>query len=151
MRQTPTVPPSPRLLELLRVAYREEGTFGVLLDRGRARDLSTAGEPFAVTLELPWRDNRPRESCIPTGEYVCRRVKSPRFGDTFEVAGVPGRSHILFHAGNWITDSLGCILTAEQFERLEGRMAVAHSGKGFAEFLARLAGESAFDFMVRDA
>ena len=63
------------------------------------------------TLELPWLDNKPCESCIPAGKYVCRRVKSSKFGDTFQVCDVPNRQGILFHAGNSAPkDTRGCIL-----------------------------------------
>lgn len=63
------------------------------------------------TLELPWKNNQPQVSCIPAGTYTCRRVNSPKFGDTFEVCGVPERSGILFHAGNYAPkDTRGCIL-----------------------------------------
>ena len=62
-----------------------------------------------VTVEEEWQDNRPNVSCIPTGSYVCRRIQSPKFGNTFEVTGVPGRSHIVFHALNTEEDTEGCI------------------------------------------
>ncbi len=63
-----------------------------------------------MTLERPWLDNKPNISCIPFGLYICRRIISPHFGTTFEVQGVPGRSHILIHAGNSPKDTEGCIL-----------------------------------------
>lgn len=62
------------------------------------------------TLELPWRDNRRRISCIPKGEYRVTKHSSPKFGKSFWVREVPGRSEILIHAGNYYTDILGCIL-----------------------------------------
>ena len=74
-----------------RVSHLEHATFGVLLDDHMV--------PFAATLEEAWVRNTPNISCIPPGMYTCRRVDSPKFGDTFEVADVPGRSHILFHKG----------------------------------------------------
>jgi hypothetical protein len=69
------------------------------------------GTFICMTLERPWLDNQPNVSCIPQGRYTCRRVNSPRFGDTFEICFVPGRSHILFHAGNKPEDTEGCVLT----------------------------------------
>jgi hypothetical protein len=62
------------------------------------------------TLELPWNDNKSDESCIPFGIYQCKRVQSPKFGDTFEVCNVPNRSNVLFHRGNKLKDTHGCIL-----------------------------------------
>lgn len=117
-------------LTLLRLSHAPEGTPGVLM-RGKI--------PFAVTLELPWKENRRKESCIPAGLYKCLRVQSPRFGDTFEVTGVAGRSHILFHKGNTIDDTEGCILVAEEFGRNGGALAVVNSGGGYAEFMRLLA------------
>jgi len=73
-------------LELRRISTGGR-TFGVL---------KFDNTPFAVTLELDDLENRPNISCIPAGEYICKRVNSPKFGDTFEVANVPGRTHILF-------------------------------------------------------
>ena len=62
------------------------------------------------TVERPWLDNVANESCIPEGEYTVKMTNSPRFGPTYEVKNVPGRTHILFHKGNTVKDSLGCIL-----------------------------------------
>ena len=126
---------------LKRIAANVDGTFGVLID----------GEvPFAVTLEREWLGNQPEVSCIPVGVYTCKRVASPRFGDTFEVTGVPGRSHILFHSGNTEDDSKGCILVAEQFGSINGKTAVQVSREGFAEFLARLNGADEFVVEIKE-
>ena len=63
------------------------------------------------TLELPWLDNKTGVSCIPAGKYVCRRVKSSKFGETFQICDVPGRVGILFHTGNSAPkDTRGCVL-----------------------------------------
>lgn len=123
-------------LILKRVAMDGQGTYGVLIDGTR---------PFAVTLERPWLNNEKSISCIPAGQYTCRRVRSPKFGNTFEVTGVPGRSHILFHKGNQVEETQGCILVAEQFGKLgNGNVAVLQSGQGFTEFMLLLAGLDEF-------
>ena len=108
-----------------RFATGVHGTFGVMIHNHI---------PFAVTLEREWLDNQSNISCIPAGEYICKRVDSPRFKDTFEVTDVKGRSHILFHKGNIDDDSHGCILVGEQFETLKGSPAILASKKGFGEF-----------------
>lgn len=115
-------------LELIRIAYVPDGTFGVLLDEDT---------PFCLTLEREWNDNKRNISCIPRGSYICKRIQSPKFGDTFEVCDVPGRSHILFHRGNIEDDSHGCILVGEMYEKLKGKIAVLASGKAFKEFKQR--------------
>tara|TARA_R100000049_G_C1937492_1_gene81412 strand:- start:641 stop:1156 length:516 start_codon:yes stop_codon:yes gene_type:complete len=130
---TTLVDPHTHQLKLIRVTSSEYlGTHGVLIDDG---------VPFALTLEPPWRDNQPFESCIPTGVYVCKFFISPRFGPVYEITGVPDRSQILFHKGNFTKDTSGCVLVGEQFESVgKSESAVVSSGKGFGEFMKRLAG-----------
>lgn len=126
---------------LKRIALTENGTFGVLLHKGT---------PFAVTLERKWEDNQPNISCIPAGNYECKRVRSPTFGNTFEVTNVPGRSHILFHKGNLQDDSHGCILVGEQYGDLWGNPGVLASRKGFSEFLEKLADVDSFRLTITE-
>lgn len=116
-------------MKLVRVSKCLTATYGVLLQ---------GDIPFAVTLERPWLDNQPEVSCIPAGQYDCRKVQSPKFGETFEVANVPGRSAILFHKGNVDTDSHGCILIGEAFNPVLGKPGITQSGEGFAEFISLL-------------
>lgn len=117
-----------RPFTLIRIADIKDGTFGVLLEDDT---------PFCVTIEREWLNNQRGISCIPVGEYVCKRVNSPKFGNTFEVMNVPNRTAILFHKGNIDADSHGCIIVGEQFESLGGKTAVLASGKAFTEFLER--------------
>lgn len=125
--------------ELIRVSMLESGTFGVLLDEEL---------PFCLTIERPWLMNERNISCIPAGDYVCRRVNSPKFGNTFEVTDVPGRSEILFHKGNVVDDTHGCIVLGEQYELLSGKPAVVASGKAFEEFLSRTESIEIFSFRI---
>lgn len=66
------------------------------------------------TVELPWKGNVRKISCIPEGEYECVRRPSTKnlnagIPDAFEIMNVPGRSDILFaHVGNSVKDILGC-------------------------------------------
>lgn len=118
-------------LKLVRVDTGPQGTFGTLI---------LNHIPFVVTLEDPWKDNQQFISCIPTGYYLCVRVKSPKFGDTFEVINVPNRTHILFHGGNLIDNTEGCILVAESFENIKGKVGIVNPipGKGFSEFMDKM-------------
>jgi len=114
-------------VKIVRIAeVPSEGMFGVL---------KLNETPFCVTLEREWRENRPNESCIPTGQYTCSIVNSPRFGVTWEVKNVPGRTNILFHPGNRIDDSLGCIILAQHYGKLHGNLAVLNSGTTFKKFM----------------
>jgi hypothetical protein len=128
-----------KFFKLIRIAGIQDGTFGVLLDEKT---------PFCLTVERPWLNNRKNESCIPDGEYLCKRVKSPRFGNTFEVNSVPDRTAILFHKGNIEDDTHGCVIVGEQYESLNGKIAVLASGKAMQEFLERTAGIQEFLFLV---
>lgn len=125
---------------LYRVAHNQDGTFGVLVDNNVS---------FCLTLERPWLNNQKNVSCIPKGIYMCRRVESPRFGETFQVLDVPKRSHILFHKGNIDDDSHGCILVGEEYGILGESNAILSSGRAFKEFLARLEGENDFLLTIR--
>jgi len=106
-------------------------TFGVFKD--------FEGKPFAVTLEPEWLNNLVDNSCIPSGDYLCKRVDSPKYGDTFEITGVPGRTHVLFHWGNLPKNTKACVLVAEKFGELGGKTAILQSknspGEGFNEFM----------------
>ncbi len=126
-------------LILKRIASNDGGTFGVLV---------SDGTPFALTLEDPWRDNQKNASCIPDNIYACRRTVSPKFGETFEVTGVPDRSHILLHTGNTEEDTHGCILVGESFGRLNGRPAVLSSKDGFRELMEVLRGVDGFELKI---
>lgn len=129
-------------LTLIRIAYTKDGTFGTLLDEGI---------PFALTIEREWEDNKEDISCIPTGEYLCRRVQSPKFGDTFEITDVENRTHILFHWGNTEDDTEGCVCVGEQFESYKGKAAVLSSKKGFKEFKQRTSGLNSFMLIIKNA
>ena len=108
----------------------DRGTPGVLLLDGRFE---------CFTLENPWLRNEPNVSCIPRGVYRLRRRQSPRFGDTYQVEDVPGRSHILFHGGNRERDTRGCILVARQLKWAPGgEPALIGSQKALRPLLRRL-------------
>jgi Family of unknown function (DUF5675) len=70
------------------------------------------------TLELPWKDNQHKISCIPKGQYKTLQRNSAKFGDHYHVlelggGEVNGRDMILIHPGNFHTQLLGCILVGK--------------------------------------
>ena len=93
------------IVTLQRIVERE-GTYGVL---------SLDGHPRFVTLEPPWKNNEQNVSCIPTGRYKCRRFQSSRFGPTWKLIDVPGRSDVEFHFGSFVRNTEGCILVGLGF------------------------------------
>ena len=98
------------------------------------------------TLEEEDQGNRRNVSSIPAGTYIVKRVDSPRFGDTFEITGVPNRSHILFHPLNTEEDTEGCIGVGKRFGVLKvldednghvaHKLAILRSRDAFKEFMA---------------
>ena len=128
-----------KTLTIKRVASNQHGTFGVMIDNG---------VPFAVTLERPWKDNMRFESCIPAGAYTCQRKISPQFGETFEIVSVPGRDDVLFHKGNTMQDTEGCILIGEEFGRFRGQASIMQSGRGFGEFMDKLQDKEDFTIII---
>lgn len=91
-----------------------------LLREQCSKDLPTLGALYfnrkliCYTLELPWKDNKKGISCIPAGVYKCAYVNSPRFGQALKVFDVPNRKYILFHVGNFLKDTHGCILLGSE-------------------------------------
>ena len=140
-----------RTLILTRSPGDNQGIPGVLHDVGAVHE-----PPLRlVTLEPPWRDNKPGVSCIPPGKYVCKPHVSPRFGKCILVTDVPGRTDILSHSGNWAgdkargyrSDSQGCILVGLMAGELQGQRAVIGSREAMNSLLA-WAGEEEFELEI---
>ena len=130
-----------KTLIINRVATGSDGTFGTIKYKDR---------PFALTLEREWLNNAPSISCIPAGTYKCKRVQSPKFGGTFEVTNVPGRTHILFHKGNLDDDSHGCILVGESFGDVKGSAGILSSREGYNEMMSIMKDEVGFRLIIVD-
>ena len=138
------------ILTLKRVLSNDEATFGVMIDED-------AKVPFCLTLELPWKDNRPNVSCIPSGEYLAKKTVRIRFGLTYEILQVPNRTDVLIHKGNFTSETLGCILLGESFEDTLSKdgskiaTGVMSSGKAYSEFITRLKNAEYFKLVIRNA
>lgn len=103
----------------------------LLLERYPSSEVQTLGNFYVLdennstifqsyTLELPWKDNKQRISCIPVGTYRVIKHTSPKFGKCFWVQDIPNRSEVLIHKGNFYTDILGCILPGRDFIDING-------------------------------
>ena len=108
-------------------------------------------KPEMLTLEEAWRDNEARKSCIPDGRYRIVRHRSPKFGLTFKVEDVPGRSDILFHSGNTVQDTEGCILLGQRYGNLNSVPAVLNSQKAFTRFMEIMNGFSSAELIIISA
>ena len=106
-------------LELIRTYY-PNGTNGEILFNGTR---------VCSSIELAWKNNQHRISCIPEGRYELRKRYTAERGWHLILANVPGRELILIHAANDANKELqGCIapvsiLTAEG-KGLESRIAL---------------------------
>ena len=101
---------------IVRLEHTEQGTFGVLLIDGLIR---------AITMELPWKDNKPCISSIPEGIYTVKKRAfwrgSGNHGYTFEVQDVPGRTAILWHPANYVSQLQGCQAFGSRVDYLRTR------------------------------
>ncbi|WP_373399690.1 DUF5675 family protein [Algoriphagus halophilus] len=90
--------------------------------QGRFRLMDKHGQCIyeCYTLELPWMDNQVGKSCIPPGEYRLAHRRSPKYGDHIHVMEVPGRSYILIHPANFVTQLRGCIAVGEKRMDING-------------------------------
>jgi hypothetical protein len=143
-----------RVLTLDRFLSCSHGVFGYL------QSGATRFTRF-VTCEEEQQGNKPRISCIPAGEYVCkRRFYNRGKYDTFEVTGVKGRSLILFHIANSEEDLEGCIGLGmsigvidrkdEDAKIVVPKLAVLQSSIAFKLFMASLSKDESFRLVVND-
>ena len=107
------------------------------------------GADFVLTLELPWKENKRRVSCIPAGRYTVVRRTSPKYGEHFHITNVPNRDLILIHAGNYagsknpktkMSDILGCILVGTSMYDInaDGIVDITNSKKAMKKLLKLL-------------
>ena len=115
------------------------GTFGALIINSRV---------FCVTLEPPDELNQENISSIPAQQYRCKRYCSNRYQDTFQVMNVPGRTKILFHAGNFNEHTEGCILLGQRWGRLKAARAILNSGNTFKQFMEVMDGVDEFSLTI---
>ena len=88
------------VLELSRT-YFPDGTNG---------KLECEGKMICYTIELPWKNNETKVSCIPDGKYFIKKRYSRKFQWHLEVIDVKNRKFILIHpANNALKELNGCI------------------------------------------
>lgn len=112
---------------------------------GEAKLYKDGEEIFSFkTLELPWKENQRRISCIPYGNYKAIKHTSPKFGECLWIKDVEGRSEILMHKGNYKKDTLGCILCGEDFVDIDGdgHKDVTNSKKTMSKILSLIDSDS---------
>lgn len=104
-----------------------------------------------VTLENPWKDNKPSISCVPTGRWLCKRSWYNKGGyAAFELQNVPGRSLILPHIGNTAGDTRGCPLFGNKLGILNGHLATLNSKTAYEKWMASMEGIDTFWLTIED-
>ena len=83
---------------------------------GTNSKLECEGKLICNTIELPWKKNETKVSCIPEGKYFIRKRYSNKFKWHLEVLDVESRKLILIHpANNALLELNGCIAPVTQF------------------------------------
>jgi len=128
-------------LELTRT-YFPDGTNG---------KLECEGKLICKTIELPWKNNETKVSCIPEGKYFIKKQYSQKFQWHLEVLDVKNRSLILFHpANNALLELNGCIapvtklcgpglglMSRKAFSKLKGFVYKALENKESVELIVK--------------
>ncbi|RKO70614.1 hypothetical protein D7322_15160 [Sphingobacterium puteale] len=110
---------------LLQRKYGANGTNGTI---------TYGSEEICHTIELPDRNNIPRISCIPIGQYKLIKRRYPKHGEQIGIPNVLGREAILIHAANNALKELhGCIAPVTT---LTGEGTGDYSGKALAKLKA---------------
>ena len=132
--------------KLIRREYEEDGIFSELMD--------DKGKLISHTLEHAYDDGKggwvPK---ITPGTHLCVRGPHRLHNmtsdfETFEVTGISGHSDLLFHVGNWNSDSEGCILMGNGIAQSRQGQMVTASRPCFEEFMKNLAGVDSFNLEV---
>jgi len=133
-------------LILTRLEIGDDGAFGKL------SLADTPDQQFLVTLERTFGPTGRQVPVIPEGTYECVRgthqLTTSKPFETFEITGVAGHTGLLFHWGNWETDSEGCVLLGKVRDTLGGRPAVLSSHLAFSDFMYEMSGADMFTLTV---
>jgi hypothetical protein len=97
---------------------------------GTNSKLECEGKLICNTIELPWKNNETKVSCIPEGKYFIKKRYSRKFQWHLEVIDVKNRKLILFHpANNAVKEINGCIAPVKKISGpglgLQSRLAFA--------------------------
>ncbi len=80
------------------------------IDNATVGSLSVGGTEIARTLELPFKDNQNNISRVPAGTYDGFIRADGSKGWRIELKGVPGRTKVQLHVGNYTRETEGCVL-----------------------------------------
>lgn len=118
------------------------GTFGAML---------IGAQVFCSTLEPADLLNKSFVSSIPAQQYICERIIAPTFGETFQIMNVPDRENVLFHKGNIIDNTAGCVILGQYRDKLlQEKRALSNSGDTFKSFLDIMTGIDMFSLTIKE-
>lgn len=115
-------------LHVMRRFYAEGFTLGEL----------HSGDNKWHALELPWADNHPDISCIPTGVYKATHHVRHDGLPSLLLADVPGRTEVEIHPGNTTANTHGCILIGKGAYCSLTAAGVSQSDDAMTELLSTL-------------
>lgn len=143
-----------KLLTLTRFSYAPDRTEGVVI---------IDNNNIFYSLEQPWNNNIPYNSCIPDGLYSLEPFQSNKFGDTFALVNPTlnvyknsqdrkadlDRFACLIHPANFVDQLQGCIafgmgrkLLADKSKGGQLDLAVADSRKAVSKILSYIRQEN---------
>ena len=119
-------------------------------DAGTFGTIHLPGQPRFFSLELPWKDNHPFLSCVPTGIYPAEMAWSAHFGrNLYHLLDVPDRDAIEVHVANWASELRGCIALGRKIAQWPKKgWGVANSASALDLFTHALHGQP-FRFDIR--
>lgn len=133
---------------LTRTDFLSTGIFGQLVSDDNSLSFFSLERPYPVNHDsqvgaVVW------EPKVPAGVYPCLRGQHKLEGmthsfETFEVTNVPGHTNILFHRGNFSSDSSGCILIGLGRDQTM----ITHSRDAFQLFMSIQDGINEFQLTV---
>lgn len=113
------------IIDIHRLIATDYGTLGVM---------SIDTIPQFTTLEPPWAYNERAKSSIPVGVYDAKKTTSAKYGETLLITGVPERSGILFHSGNYPEHTKGCILIGTGYLNNDDDYMITNSREAMRRF-----------------
>lgn len=136
-------------LVIKRTNYREDGIFSQIMRED-------TGEELMVSLEHAYPSDTIDNAFVPKlppGTYICQRGMHRLHGmtedfETFEILGVDGHSGILFHVGNFNSNSEGCVCVGEMIYDRNPDWMVTKSEYTFERFMQMQAGINLFSLTV---
>ncbi len=149
-----------KTISLIRLSENTNTTFGMLIDVEN-------NIPICGLIENAWADNQINVSCVPPGDYICRRVTSSKIRrgkrlDTFRLDMEEmnklyraQRTVIDFHPGTTHYNTLGCLLPVSRFASVwvDSRCTYVQGGldskDAFYTFMECLEGYDEFQLQVR--